>query len=449
MRLACVCMLLFVTASFAAKPRLIVLTDISSLDPDVREPDDGQSLVRLLLYTNDIDVEGLIASSNMGHGHVVRPELIRQAIDAYAKVHPNLLLHSPDYPAPDTLLATVKSGQPIADKKLPFDRSIGDGKDTEASDWIIRCADRDDPRPLRIIIWGGAADLAQALWKVKHSRPQSELDKFLAKLRVHAISDQDSTSPWIRETFPSLHYVHRTFGYRGMYRGGDESLCTREWVDANLNKDHGPLGALYPNYDGGDIWGRVKGVKEGDTPSFLGLIPNGLNDPDQPTWHSWGGRSVQKDPSRPLFLDAQESYPGSEKDRDIRMNHVWRWRPAYQNDFAARMDWCVKAFKEANHPPVVKPVVKLNTSTPTKLSAGQSTTFTVAATDPDGDALAYQWMMLDGPGDIPPADAMNPTLTFTAPADARPQTIHLLCTVRDGGSPPLVTYARAIVTISP
>ena len=73
--------------------------------------------------------------------------------------------------------------------------------------------------------------------------------------------------------------------YRGMYRGGEASLVSPEWVEANIH-GHGALGDLYPNYRGGDIWsgtlGPVRGIKEGDTPSFLSLIPNGLSDPRSP-----------------------------------------------------------------------------------------------------------------------------------------------------------------------
>ena len=29
---------------------------------------------------------------------------------------------------------------------------------------------------------------------------------------------------------------------------------------------------------------------EGDTPSWLGLIPNGMNDYEHPNWGGWGGR---------------------------------------------------------------------------------------------------------------------------------------------------------------
>ena len=73
-------------ATGAERPRVLVLTDISSLTASVREPDDGQSLIRFLLFSNEFDVEGIIASSNMRHGQTVRPELIHQAVDAYAQV---------------------------------------------------------------------------------------------------------------------------------------------------------------------------------------------------------------------------------------------------------------------------------------------------------------------------------------------------------------------------
>ena len=114
------------------KPRLLVLTDITSLTSGVKEPDDGQSMIRLMLYTNELDVEGLLASSNLGHGQAVRPDLIHQVIDAYAQVRPNLLLHSADYPAAEYLHGLVKAGQPIADEALPVLDSIGEGKDTHA-----------------------------------------------------------------------------------------------------------------------------------------------------------------------------------------------------------------------------------------------------------------------------------------------------------------------------
>jgi hypothetical protein len=267
------------------KSRLLVLTDITSNTTRVREPDDAQSMVRLLAHANEFAIEGLIATSNLGHGQVTRPELIRELVDGYEKVLTNLRLHDPAYPDVATLRRGIKAGNPVADRDIPAEKCVGKGLDTEASEWIIARGDAPDARPLWITVWGGTADLAQALWKVTASRSASDAAAFRTRLRVHAINDQDGTAQWIRETYPDLFYITRRFGIRGMYRGGDRALVSSDWVEKNVRQGHGPLGALYPNYDGGDIWsgklGAVRGIKEGDTPSFLYLLPNGLGDPNE------------------------------------------------------------------------------------------------------------------------------------------------------------------------
>jgi hypothetical protein len=139
-------------AQDASRLRLLVLTDISSLTAGVAEPDDAQSLIRLMLYTNEFDIEGLIATSNLGHGQKTRPDLIRQVVDAYEKVRPNLLKHDPRYPPAEVLKGGIKSGQERAGPKVTVSTSVGDGKDTEASNWIIRVVDRPDPRPVWVVI---------------------------------------------------------------------------------------------------------------------------------------------------------------------------------------------------------------------------------------------------------------------------------------------------------
>src|SRR5262245_60882524 len=148
-------------ASIAAdKPRLLVLTDVGA------DPDDQQSLVRLLLYANEFEIEGIIVSSSGTTGkrdqHVTRPELVRELVSAYARVVPNLSKHATGYPAADELMSRIKVGNP--ERGLP---AIGEGHDTDAARWIIALADKSDPRPLCIAIWGGQTDLAQALWRVK------------------------------------------------------------------------------------------------------------------------------------------------------------------------------------------------------------------------------------------------------------------------------------------
>ncbi len=121
------------------RPRLFVLTDISSLTAGFAEPDDGQSLLRLMLYTNEFEIKGLIATSNLGHGQKTRPDLIRQVVDAYEKVRPNLLFHDPLYPAAEVLRNGIKAGQDQAGLTVSVMESIGDCKDTAASAWSIQC----------------------------------------------------------------------------------------------------------------------------------------------------------------------------------------------------------------------------------------------------------------------------------------------------------------------
>ncbi|MDH7570003.1 MAG: DUF1593 domain-containing protein [Armatimonadota bacterium] len=425
--------------------RLLVLTDISSLTPGVREPDDGQSMIRLMLYSNEFDLEGLVASSNMRHGQTTRPELIHQVIDAYAEVRPQLLRHDDRFPPASRLHDLVRAGQPVAGPQVPVFDSIGPGKDTEASEWIARAAARPDPRPLWIAIWGGTADLAQALWRISYSAGSAGVRAFCDKVRVHSIGDQDSTGAWIKENYPGLLVITRGRGIRGMYRGGDTTLVSSEWVETHVRNGHGALGALYPNYDGGDIWsgklGPVRGVKEGDTPSFLSLVPNGLNDPDRPELGSWGGRFHG---SGKRWEDAIDTDAGHPDDPDPRMSAVYRWRPAFQADFQARLDWCVADPDAANHPPVAR----LAGASSRRVRAGETVVLDASpSTDPAGRHLSFQWSLYPPLSEnahwVQITGAGTPMARLAIPPECAGETLHALVAVTNDGTPPLTRYARA------
>src|SRR3954470_6822323 len=77
---------------FTGHPRLVVLTDIGN------EPDDQMSLTRLLLYSNQIDIEALVATTSTWQKTAVHPELARALIAAYGRVRPNLLAHASGWP---------------------------------------------------------------------------------------------------------------------------------------------------------------------------------------------------------------------------------------------------------------------------------------------------------------------------------------------------------------
>jgi len=178
------------------KPRVIVLTDITN------EPDDEESMVRFLVYSNEFDVEGLVATTSVWLRNKVRPDKIRERIEAYGRVRDNLLRHAPGYPTREHLLSVTKAGLPEFGMQ-----GVGEGKSSEGSRHIIEVVDEPDDRPVWVSVWGGPNCLAQALREVKNTRSKEKLDAFVSKLRVYTISDQDDSGRWLRLTFPKLFYI--------------------------------------------------------------------------------------------------------------------------------------------------------------------------------------------------------------------------------------------------
>lgn len=447
----CLAPALVSAAAGADKPRLVVLTDIGG------DPDDQQSMIRLMLHADEFEIEALIASAAGVPGELkketVRPERIREIVEAYGAVRPNLLLHRPDYPDHKLLLGRIKSGNPVRGAK-----SLGAGHDTEGSRWIISVVDRDDPRPLNVTIWGGSTELAQALWRVRNDRTPEQLRAFLGKLRVYSIGHQDDTGPWINEQFPDLFFIlskapagqdMRNAAYRGMYLGGDEALTSRAWVDANLRQDRGPLGALYPVTGMWTAPNPHATLKEGDTPSWFYFLPTGLGDPARPEWGCWGGRF--RNEKGGLYRDATDTVGDVTHSRAT----VWRWRPAFQAEFAARALWCVKPAKEANRPPV--PVLNGERglgAVAVTARAGEVVKLSAAgSTDPDGDRLTYRWFVYPEAGTygkaVSLAGADGESAVLPVPADAAGKTIHVILDVTDRGSPAVTRYRRAVVSVEP
>lgn len=436
------------------RPRLLVLTDIGG------DPDDQQSMVRLMLYTNEFEIEGLIATAAGVPGElpqkITRPELIREIVEAYGQVQPNLLLHDERYPPVAGLRARIKTGNANRGRQ-----AIGEGHDTEASRWIIQAADKQDDRPLNISIWGGQTDFAQALWRMRHDRSADVLARFLKRIRVYDIADQDGLVAWIHENFPELFYVRcqsreredkREAAFRGMYLDGDASLTSRAWLDEHVRRNHGPLGRLYPNAGWTDP-NPHRGLKEGDTPSWFYFLPNGLGDAAHPEWGGWGGRFAPTESNKNIFRDAEDTV----NEKTHRRATVWRWRPAFQSDFQARMDWCVKPFDQANHAPVA--ILNGDTSRrPVHISAKPGDTVTLStqnSRDSDGDKLHYRWYLYSEAGtyrgdfQLDPKSTASDTLRFTAPTVAASATLHIILEVRDAGEPSLTSYRRAVIEIRP
>jgi len=446
----------------ATRCRLVVLTDISN------EPDDEESLVRLLVYSNEFDIEGLIATTSVWLRQNPREDLIHRDIDAYGKVRPNLLVQAPGFPDADHLNSVTCTGQTAYGMK-----STGAGSmSTAGSKRIIDAVDRADDRPIWISIWGGANTLAQALLDVRATRSAEQVDRFVSGMRVYSISDQDDAGAWIRREFPKLFYIvspgtessHEYYratwtGISGdrHYRNGpmvDFDMVDNPWLTAHVIESHGPLGALYP---------RLKYIMEGDTPSFLGLIDNGLDWQASPSFGGWGGRyALYRPPGEPraiwtntdtardtVTLPSGESYTSEQAT-------IWRWRKQYQNDFAARMNWCVAdTFDKANH----NPIAILN-GDPGKralmIPARSDSTITLSADgtrDPDGNNVHVSWWIYEEAGTaragatLSVAEGMKTDVHI--PKLQKPATIHVILQAEDDGAPHLFAYRRAVLEVSP
>lgn len=463
---------------FHGKPRAVIISDIGN------EPDDQMSFVRLLLYSNEIDLEAMIAGTSTWQKAAVHPETMHQLIAAYGQVRANLLLHASGWPEADGLDKRVFAGQPAYGMD-----ATGAGKASPGSKALIEAMKREDVRPLWICIWGGANTLAQALMDLRSEVTAADLDRIVARLRVYATSDQDDAGPVIRKEFPGLFYVvspsrpnsdsYYFATWTGIsgdvyYRNGegaDTSLVTNEWLDRNI-RAKGPLGMVYPEF---------MFIMEGDTPTFLGLIDNGLNAFRRPDWGGWGGRYVYLQPygeTHAIWTQGGDEFFRKSSQDDVvgvdgkvhssDMATIWRWREAYQNDFAARMDWTIQDFAHANHNP--KLVVNgQDGSDPIQVAMkpGETLTLNAAGTsDPDGNQLTYNWFVYPEAGltgtnsaDVEIAGSGKAAVQVTAKSPCRAAWLkglvpcrgdgvaHIILAVTDDGQPRLTQYRRIIVTV--
>lgn len=470
----------------AQKPRVFVISDISN------EPDDAESLVRFLLYSNEFDVRGLVACTSTWMPRVTHCDDMEKIVHAYARVVDSLNAHvhsDNQYRPAKYYLDMIKSGPRCYGKEaLAADAALSEG--TTA---LLERLDESD-EPLWILFWGGTNTLAQALQYAQQTRSDADFTALQAKLRVYTISDQDDTSAWIRTRFPDIFYISSIHGWNryglaawtgiageshyGFDAGGpDSTKITKEWIKEHIQI--GPLGQAYPDF---------MFIPEGDTPTFLYLIQNGLGSPENPEWGSWGGRYIKTDigGASNHYSDVADQVIGQDGRKHIsNQATIWRWRDAYQNDFAARMQWSLgKKFAECNHSPVV--VVNDSTSGPEPLlvEAEVDSEIVLDASksyDPDeGDELTFKWMHYkDCTATQWSVDREVPDVTitdvskaaegqregsvvkvkmpppekcaverFSGKAQEKGKIMHLVLSVTDNGTPALTTYKRVVVQVT-
>ncbi len=459
-RIALLLLLVMPMMAWAAKgelkPRLVVCTDIAPADV---EPDDMESMVRLMSYADLFEIEALITSVGWNCDPYPKEwaQYLQRVIEAYRMDVPKLMKRSGQtaflpnseeekcqfvgyWPSADYIKSRAVMGSERGGIKV-----IGEDNDSPGSELLIQLADEDDPRPIYVAAWGGANTLAQAIWRVKQTRSAEELKRFANKFRIYTITDQDmqynmrmdrvcSSHMWLRQEFKDdLQFVWD----EGTWQEQCE-LGKRNW---QLHQDNiqgkGALGREYPDYK----WGV-----EGDTPSFLYVMPNGLNDPEDPHQAGWAGyheRGLCADSLTTAWTSWQEPVIS------ISVGYMTRFYPDEINDFMSRMQWADEG--QGNHNPQVvingceglQPIhIQAKAGDSIRLDASSSI-------DPDGDKLTFLWWQQP---EIGKAKAtVNPSnqsiATIQIPSEVTSDTIHIICEVHDEGPFHLVSYRRIIFEI--
>ncbi|MHC4353089.1 MAG: nucleoside hydrolase-like domain-containing protein [Planctomycetota bacterium] len=425
--LSSVLMMLFcVNLASAARPRIIATTD--------GEIDDRCSMVRFLLYANEWDIEGIIISSSKFHwdGHKwAGVEWIDDQIDEYAKIYDTLKQHAEGFPTPEQLKSKVRIGN--------ISNVGAMDKDTPGSDRIVEVLLDDKPGPVYLQAWGGTNTIARALWKIQHEHPE-QMKKVTDKAIIYIILDQDTTfRKYIEPNWPGIQVLGSFSQFRCIaYRWErniprpQKTFFEKPWMEANILKDHGPLCSLYEAKNGAFR-------SEGDSPAFMHQIRVGLRSLEDPTYGGWGGRFIREKSKGNTWRGAKDS-------GDLN-KPIWRWAEAFQNDWAARADWCVKDYDQANHPPIAR----LDGPLDLKVAPGKTVRLNAAeSSDPDGDELRFNWWLYREVGTHTGTANLNydtrgeATVTFGRSARVG-QTVHIICEVTDDGSPALTRYQRVIV----
>lgn len=478
------------------RPLVVVTTD--------PELDDLNSMLRLLLYSNEIRLAGLVYSSSVFHAEgdlqlgiaPLRwppPEYqghIHEAIDAYARVWDNLRVHDPRYPSADMLRAMVAVGNV---------RTVGDmDEPTDGSRLIEQVLN--DPGSDRVFLqaWGGLNTIARALKSIEErARESGTWDAVYSDLSSRVVItsfglQDDTFEAYIRPHWPQLEHrevATLVWGYFAweVVPDADRRYLEPPWTRAHVSSQ-GPMGATYrvwgdgrqmaAGFDEADYFGipdadpsvleaggyrlwcplREPGswISEGDSSNFALLCDNGLRSWEDATYGGWGGRQVRnpEDPHQWTSALAEDVLPhGMEAvrmpdGRVINDYHAARWFGAVQRDFAARLRWSVTpARAEANH----HPTVRVDAETSVDAEPGRKLRIPLIAADPDGDRVALRAWHYREAGTCPERAAVGMDQTVVevqVPSSAGDgETLHIIVECEDDGDPPLVAYARIVIRV--
>lgn len=497
--------LVYFKTEAGAKPRIVVTTD--------PELDDSNSMVRYLLYSNDFDTVGLIYASSQYHwsGDLKGTKFsfpnrersgenslgcpctsyrwptsqlhIDRAMDAYAKVFANLRVHDPAYPKPEYLRSIIRWGN------VEFAGDIS--HDTAGSD-LIRDLLLDDARtPVYLLAWGGENTIARALRSIEErysSTPQwpNVRAQVVAKAVIVASGHQDDTyATYIQPNWPEIRYLESAegvpigYGAQSQVSATDAAYFSAAWMKSNV-LGHGPLGAMYRVWgdgmqmvpgdrldyfgvagrsaeqlarDGYRVWAPLQEtgsyIGEGDSPTFLNFISNGLEGFRDETFGGWAGHrmTIQDRERQTRLIEAFRQDPASAMKRPRRATDPFV--AAVQRDFAARLQWSVApTFGSVNH----RPVVTLASVSVLTARPGETVRLTASARDPDGDPVTLRWWRWKAADSYSKDTAIEPAAgaatAFRIPSDAKPgQTFQIIAEAQDTGRPILTGYAKIVIHV--
>lgn len=474
------------------KYRLIILADMGN------EPDEMQQMVHLMMYNNEIELEGLIAVTGIwlrpdfdgpAYRKRLHPDLFYRIIDGYESVYANLQLHDTGWHSPEYLRSIVRTGQ----EAYGID-DVGAGLGSPGSRLITRAILKDDPRPVYIVANAGSNTLAQAIWDYRKDHSPEEVDAFIGKMIVYENGAQDDAGAWILSHYPEIHWIRST-NQKNAY-GGNTGVGTdnpnelgpwtwkpyeysvkgaHDWATEHIQTGHGRLGETYP--DRFDI-GMLHFIEGGGTVPWIGLINPGLYDPAMPHWGGYSGRYTawkkarvwsnyksiaerEQDEFQTLkaYADNVDTWtdPSDGTLYNTINTPVHRWRQVLFDDFKCRMDWCVEPFAEANHPP--RAVINEDRSGRiynVEAVAGDRLILDASGSaDPDpGQSLNYSWYFYPEAGTFqggfPSLKAGDPVQHILVPEESAGKQIHLILDVSDDSRiAPMHDIRRIVINIIP
>ncbi|KAH8198748.1 hypothetical protein TruAng_007068 [Truncatella angustata] len=198
--------------------------------------------IRYLLYANEFNTRGTIATTSIWLQSQTYSEAILSILDTYGQVFDNLnkyLAVYCRYGKPKQFKLRVASGSKVY-SKVALGEALSDGTA------LLIASLKESTRPLFVSVWGGTNTLAQALDYLTKTRSVDEFSALRRRLRVHAILDQDDTGEWIRQTFPDIYYIfsnhawaiYPNAAWQGMgcsgIVGANNSIVGADWLAANI-----------------------------------------------------------------------------------------------------------------------------------------------------------------------------------------------------------------------